>query len=184
MDFTNIAQISQGVERADATGEIDDIFSNLVDWEEVATLLRVEQWVGDDDGFLTPNNYRVYFEPGRPMVVVRWDTDGSFPISENDEAKEAAIGFDLAHWEEDGGSSLNRVCLADPDCQQMWETRKAEVEEILMDGRLRALGEQLYLLIEEGVQGDPRRECQEDDSDSAEAILKYLATGEVAEIDP
>ena len=181
--FSDITQISRGVERADATGEIDDAFSRLVDWEEVATLLRVEQWVGDDDGFYGPNNYRVYFEPGRPMVVVRWDTDGSFPVSESDDGEERENRFDPDRWEQDGGSSLNRVCLADTECRQIWEARKAEVEEVLMDGRLLALGEQLHLLVEEGVRGDPRRECDEDGSETAEAILEYLATGEVSEVE-
>ena len=179
--FSDIRQISRAVERADETGEIDEDFARLVDWEEVATLLRVEQWVGDDDGFLTPNNYRVYFEPGRPMVVVRWDTDGSFPVSDNEDGEEPAIRFEPDRWEEGGGSSLNRVCLADAECREIWEERKSAVEETLLDGRLLALAEQLHLLVEEGVRGDPRRECEEEDGATAEAILDYLATGEVAD---
>ena len=179
--FTDITQISRAVERADQQGEIDDDFAALVDWERLASLLRVEQWLGDDDGLHEgPNNYRVYFEPGRPMVVHRWDTDGSFPISAGDDAA-PAVAFDASKWEQGDGSSLSRSCLADSTCRQRWSEQKSAVADVLSDGRLLALGEQLHALVEEGVLGDPRRYCGEDeDAVSAEAILAYLAAGELA----
>ena len=152
-----------------------------MDWDRLARLLRVEQWLGDDDGLHQgPNNYRVYFEPGRPMVVHRWDTDGSFPVSVQEDSA-SAVAFDASNWEQDDGSSLSRSCLADAACRQRWSEQRSAVADALSDGRLLALGEQLHALVEEGVLGDPRRYCEEDeDTVSAEAILAYLASGEPA----
>ena len=179
--FTDITRISQAVERADQQGYIDDDFATLVDWDRLASLLRVEQWLGDDDGLHEgPNNYRVYFEPGRPMVVHRWDTDGSFPVSVKEDSA-SAVSFDVSNWEQGDGSSLSRSCLADSACRQRWSEQQSAVAAALSDGRLLALGEQLHALVEEGVLGDPRRYCGEDeDTVSAEAILAYLAAGELA----
>ena len=179
--FTDITQISRAVERTDQQGYIDDDFAALVDWERLASLLRVEQWLGDDDGLQQgPNNYRVYFEPGRPMVVHRWDTDGSFPVSVKEDSA-SAVDFDASNWEQDDGSSLSRSCLADDACRQRWSEQESAVADALSDGRLLALGEQLHALVEEGVLGDPRRYCEEDeDTVSDEAILAYLASGDLA----
>ena len=152
-----------------------------MDWDRLARLLRVEQWLGDDDGLQQgPNNYRVYFEPGRPMVVHRWDTDASFPGAVQEDAA-AAVDFDASNWEQDDGSSLSRSCHADAACRQRWSEQKSVGAGALSDGRLLALGEQLHALVEEGVLGDPRRYCgEEEDTVSDEAILAYLASGELA----
>ena len=59
---------------------MDPQLRRLVDWEQFLTMMQVEQWTGNDDAYGPgPNNYRVYFEPGWPMVMTPWDTDGAFP---------------------------------------------------------------------------------------------------------
>lgn len=185
--FEDIARISRGVKRADRRGHLSDALWSDVDWDSLVTLLRVEQWIINADGYaMGPNNYRVYFEPDGPMVVVPWDLDSAFPVQGNDEGTDLAVR--IARSEEDGWanpeSSLARVCRLDPDCWGLWEERGPDVTAAMMDGELLALGHQLNELIGEGLRGDPRKQREDDTPcgrptrSHSDAVLDYLETGE------
>ena len=181
--FTDIARISGGVKRARVLGRIDPSFWPLVDWEQLVTLLRVEQWTGNHDSYGTgSNNYRVYFEPGRPLVMSPWDTDGAFPsawIEGEDPDASRNVSFDPDGWEYPSGA-LAQVCLDDPTCRQLWDEQGSWVQERLSDGTLYDLALDLAVLTEEGMTGDPRRECRAKDVlGDQDAILDYLEQGEL-----
>jgi hypothetical protein len=181
------------------TGTIDDSFRPLVDWEELVAFLRVEQWIGNEDGYgHGPNNYRIYFEPDSPLVITPWDLDGSFPTpGEYGEKSREAVATDsrvtipTQSWE-DSGTSLARICLVDPECRAIWdgwELPPGMVPELSSPGwvdgavprdqTLHALALELDALIEEAVLGDPRNECDEEFRQlEREALLDYLLTGE------
>ncbi len=176
-DRAEIGAISAAVEDSLESGRMDPALWELVDWEQVLRLTRAEQFTGDDDGIAgLPNNYRVYFQPGLPMAMSRWDLDGSLRLSEGQ------VAFNAAGWEEPG-SRLLQVCFADEDCLAIWDELGPEVEEALLDGRLHELATQASTLTEEAAVQDPRRECGPRLQDQREAILDYLLTGEEAEVD-
>ena len=182
--FEDIAKVSEGVLQAQRTGQIDGDFWQLVDWHEVAAVLRTEQWLGNDDSFgMGPNNYRVYFEPGAPMKVTPWDTDSALGgWMSTSQGETAQVSFDPSAWEEPG-SALAQVCLADPHCRSYWEDLEPIAAEMLADGRLLELGEALDELVLEGLVGDPRSHCSaEDIKDAHAAILDYLLTQEIAPV--
>jgi spore coat protein CotH len=164
--FADIGEISAGVLRAQETGRIGEAFEARVDWEEIVTLMHVEDWTNNGDGYTSmPNNYRVYFEPGRPMVMSPWDTDDAFLVDLEEEGE----------WSEPAGN-LGRVCLSDPDCSETWDVLGAEVDEVLADGTLYELALVLADLTEVGLAGDPRRECSAAQVESEqEALLEFLA---------
>ena len=90
-NFKEITQISDAVLRSDEINQLDDELWSLVDWVKILTLLRVEQWTGNTDGYNVPNNYRVYFEPDQPMVMSPWDLDGAFLVGSPDELNPEAL---------------------------------------------------------------------------------------------
>jgi len=191
IDFADIEAISQGVLDAQDYGCIDSAFEDRVDWDQILTLLRVEQWTGNEDAFIGPNNYRVYFEPGQPMIVSPWDLDASFPVNEKEgqeygaeeesEPWDPKVSFSTDRWE-DPNSSLPRVCLDDPACRDFWDHKGPIVNEQLMDGTLFELALELDALISKGRAGDPRLDCEQETIDgTVNAILAYLETGEMAD---
>jgi len=198
IDFADIEAISQGVLDAEEYGCIDSAFEDRVDWDQILTMLRVEQWIGNEDGFISPNNYRVYFEAGKPMIVSPWDLDAAFPVNDNEgfversvrigqengseeesEPWDPKVSFSTDSWE-DPGSSLPRVCLDDPACRDFWDHKGPIVNEQLMDGTLFELALELDALISKGRAGDPRLDCEEETIDgTVNAVLAYLETGEM-----
>ena len=185
-DFADIEQISEGVLRAEASGRIDVELQSLVDWEQVMTALRVEEWTGNGDGYASgPNNYRVYFEPDQPLVLTPWDVDGSlqtegfFGGDGNDTGGGVGqVRINTSRYENPAGA-LGRVCLDDPGCLAIWEEMGPLVEEQLMDGTLYDLAVEASDLIRKGRIKDPRTECTAKDFDSETAVLlDYLETGE------
>jgi spore coat protein CotH len=181
--FSDIAEISGGATRAVERGQMGDAFRARVHWEELMTFMRVEQFIGNQDGYAAgPNNYRVYFEPGEPLVMAPWDLDYSFlpgEMSAYEKVEDQQVTIDASGWEEPGGI-LASVCLDDEECRSLWEDLGPIVEERLLDGSLYALGENLAGLVQEGRNNDPRAGCTQEANVEREVILDYLATGDAA----
>ncbi len=181
--FSDITEISEGSTRAEERGKLGDAFRARVHWEELMTLLRVEQFIGNQDGYAAgPNNYRVYFEPGEPLVLTPWDVDASFllgGIFADTKEDDQQVTIDASRWEEPGGI-LASVCLEDEVCRSLWEDLGPIVEERLLDGTLYDLGENLAELVQEGRNQDPRASCTQEANAEREVILDYLATGDAA----
>ena len=187
VDFEDIGTISREVKRAENSGQLSSEMWSLVDWEALMAFLLVEEWIINEDGYAQgPNNYRVYFDPNGPMVVIPWDLDSAFPIRFDEDGENLAVRVTEAEMEDwrEPEASLARVCHADPVCRDVWKDLRPEVNAVLMDGELLALGEQLHALIDEGLRGDPRKQTPADSpcgvptKAHAEAMLDYLATGE------
>lgn len=170
--FADIEWISQGVKDS-REGPMRPALREAVDWAQVLALMRVEMWTGNEDAYgHGRNNYRVYFEPGRPMVMVPWDTDAGL-IDEGYESDGGSTNLEIVG---DPESALAEACLADPDCRALWEDSAGPVNDALGDGTLLALAEQTSALVQEGVLGDPRRGCSEQDWEiQSEGLLGYLA---------
>lgn len=119
-------------------------------WDEIHTMLAVEQVVGHNDGYaLNTNNYRVYFDPtdGRANLVP-YDLDYGF--------------LHDADWWMDWNNPRGRIaagCWADADCRERQRDAVAEVLDGLdVDGLHAFLDAQDALTLDYASE-DPRREC-------------------------
>ena len=61
--------------------------------------LLVEEWIINEDGYAQANNYRVYFDPNGPMVVIPWDLD-SFPLRFDEDGENLAVRVTEAEMED------------------------------------------------------------------------------------
>ena len=154
VDFDDIGAVSQAIQ--ESQDSMSPALWSLVDWPQLLALMRVEMWTGDADSYgHGRNNYRVYFEPGRPMVMAPWDTDaGLVDVSEDTDGGSGDMAL-----RSDPENALAQVCLADPDCLAMWVQAGEQVDADLSDGSLLTLAEGYQELLEEGIVGDPRRAC-------------------------
>jgi spore coat protein CotH len=181
VNFADIGLISEGVKRSRSSESMDPELREMVNWEQFLTLMRAEQWTGNTDSYGTgPNNYRVYFEPGQPLVMSPWDTDAAFPgwfgdgkeedEEEDEEDQEGSdtqtepellTGMNPDAWEDPGGSLL-QVCLDDTTCRTRWEDLEEGVVASLQDGSLVETMDAISVLTEEGKLGDPRAHCEKE----------------------
>ncbi len=176
VDFDDIGAVSQAIQ--ESQDSMSPALWSLVDWPQLLALMRVEMWTGNADSYgHGRNNYRVYFEPGRPMVMAPWDTDaGLVDVSEDTDGGSGDMAL-----RSDPENALAQVCLADPDCLAMWVQAGEQVDADLSDGSLLTLAEGYQELLEEGIVGDPRRACSQNAwATQTERLLAYLEsrTGE------
>ena len=179
--FEDVARVSRGVKQSFETGTMDSTLAELVDWSELTTLLRIEEWTISGDGYQGgPNNYRVYFEPGKPMVITPWDRDDTFQTNQTDGDSEVAVHNNPDLFSQQG-SNLGQLCFADEDCLALWEATKPVVEARLLDGSLQDLGESIFSLLEPSYAEKAVRDenCSPEIGRlEAAAILDYIQTGE------
>ncbi len=170
VDFADVRAVSQAIGESQ-DGMTEELWQ-LVDWPQLLALMRVEMWTGNNDSYgHGRNNYRVYFEPGRPMVMVPWDTDAGL-IDEDEDSEGGSADLELRS---DPQSALAEPCLADPACRALWAQAGEEVNAALSDGALLDLARDYQSLLEEGVVGDPRRVCSQDAWDTQTAgLVAYL----------
>ena len=171
-DRAEIAAISAAVEQ----GQMGSSLWSLVDWDNLLRVLAVERFLGDDDGVAGfPNNYRVYFQPGLPMRLVRWDLDASLFVADG----QVALRYD--HYTDAPGMSLARLCMDDADCRALFDTIAEDVQIALMNGDLLELAQRAAFRTQRAAEEDPRRGCRPNEVINArEAILAYLETGDFA----
>jgi len=121
-----------------------------LDWENFHRFWAVEQWVGQNDGYvMNTNNYRVYFDPADGLAnFVPWDFDYSF-----------LYGYEwgLDWWSPRG--NLAAACLADAECLAAQQVATADAIAAAEAAELVTLFDEMSALIADEVAADPRREC-------------------------
>jgi MYXO-CTERM domain-containing protein len=169
-DWLDIKRVSAEVANARETGVMGPDLWDDVDWERLIRQFVVEDFVGNEDGYLSfTNNYRLYFQPHGSMVMIPWDADATFVLSEQGQMIEPELEFNGA---------LAEVCDADPDCRARWDQLHVSVTADLLDGTVLAETQAAVDTIGDAVLGDPRRDCNQGDVADQQSILEYLATGD------
>ncbi len=149
--FRDLLEISAGVERALADERLPSDLREGVDWDEVLRFAAADQWLGNEDGYPTNrNNYDVVFPTDAPMAVVPWDLDATFRETDAD------------RWTRPKGHLLE-ACVADRECRARYAEVAREVAETLEGLDWAAAVETRLALTQEGVDGDPRRRCSDDE---------------------
>lgn len=164
--WADIANISLAVQASEEQGAMVSTLERAVDWDQVLAHLVADRWLGNDDSYSTsPNNYRVYFDPGAPMIMAPWDQGGTFHI-------DPAGGG----WLSPSGA-LGKRCRADAACAARWDGIRYDAAEQLdaVDWQ-----EQLDALVEltrVGANGDPRGSCTKAErQDAREELRAWLGS--------
>ncbi len=123
--------------------------AETLDWDLVLKEFAVEQWVGQNDGYvLNTNNYRLYFDPGTGKAsIVPWDFDYSFLY-------DSEWGMDW--WSPRG--TLAYGCRVDDSCSEAWTEAMVEVLAGAESADLVGLFDDMQALIAEAAEADPRKE--------------------------
>jgi len=162
-DIIAVSDAHTGVTFGDSYYEA---MSPYIDWENFHRLWAVEQWLGQNDGYvLNTNNYRVYFDPADGLAkFVPWDLDYTFLY-------DYEWGMD---WWGPAGNIAAR-CLRDEACAAAQKAATAEVIAAAESAGLSAQFAAMQPLIADAAAADPRKECSdrsvEREQDAVEAWL-------------
>jgi spore coat protein CotH len=158
--WADVANISEAVRASEELGHMSPTLELAVDWDQVLAHLVADRWLGNDDCYSTgPNNYRVYFEPGAPMIMAPWDQGGTF--------HKPPDGSSWLH----PGNALGGTCRADAGCAARWDAVRVELAELLVAMDWQGHLDDLVELTREGADGDPRGQCSVAEREQARAAL-------------
>ena len=158
--WADVTNISQAIEAGDELGPMSTTLERAVDWDQVLAHLVADRWLGNDDCYSSgPNNYRVYFEPGAPMIMAPWDQGGTFNVPP-----------DESRWL-NPSNALGGSCRADPDCAARWDSARIDLAAHLAEMDWQGHLEDLVELTQEGADGDPRGQCSVAERNRARAGL-------------
>jgi len=168
--WADISNISEAIEASDEAGSMVSTLELAVDWDQLLAHLVADRWLGNDDSYSTsPNNYRVYFEPGAPMLMAPWDQGGTFHVPP-----------DGSGWRHPSGV-LGQVCMADGDCKARWDSVRAQAAEDLAGIELELWFDALVELTRVGADGDPRGGCTVAEREDERAHIRAWL-GEASEL--
>ncbi len=162
--WADIANISEAVKASEEQGRMVSTLELAVDWDQVLAHLVADRWLGNGDSYSTsPNNYRVYFEPGAPMIMAPWDQGNSFDRPP-----------DGSNWQDPAGK-LGQRCMEDADCKQRWRELRDELADELGTVDWHGMVDALTALTQEGADDDPRGQCSAAEREEArEALHAWL----------
>ncbi len=162
--WADVSAVSEALQASQDRGIVTETLQARVDMDSLHRVWAVEQWLGDDDGYVSHrNNYRAWFPPEGPMVLSRWDMDGTFLLDVDDEV-----------WSEPMGK-LAELCLQDADCRSRHAEVVDEVSSALDAASLRERLEVYAARTEEGARHDPRGSCETGELDAErERLLDWI----------
>ena len=150
--MTDIFAITDAVEEHRRDDDYYEALGALVDWDQILRHFAVEQWLGQNDGYvLNQNNYFVYFDPvdGRAKLIA-WDLDYAF--------------LDASDWGMSWSSPqgvLARYCRRDETCEAAWADAVALVIDRIDTDEILAYLDVLDAASIAPAEADPRRECRD-----------------------
>ena len=158
--WADVANISEAIEAGEELGPMSATLERAVDWDQVLAHLVADRWLGNDDCYSSgPNNYRVYFETGAPMIMAPWDQGGTFHVPP-----------ESSRWTQPS-NALGGSCRADADCAARWDSIRDDLAVFLDSLDWQGHLEQLVDLTREGADGDPRGQCSVAERDQARSDL-------------
>jgi spore coat protein CotH len=170
---SDITAISEEILAAGEDGGVSRTLWELVDWDRLLRQFAVEQWTHNDDAYVpAANNYRIYFQTDGPMVMAPWDLDATFPIPD-EEDEESSLGDE--RFKAPGGA-LAEVCAQDQVCLEQWGQAARDVATLLEAPQISSFVENLLTITQEGLDGDPRGQCERQRrDDERENLLAWPA---------
>jgi spore coat protein CotH len=164
--WADVANISEAIQAGEELGHMSTTLERAVDWDQVLAHLVADRWLGNGDSYSSgPNNYRVYFEPGAPMIMAPWDQGNSFDVPSEG-----------SRWL-NPSNALGGSCRADADCAARWDATRFELAELLAAMDWQGHLDDLVTLTREGADGDPRGDCSVAERDQArENLSAWLGT--------
>jgi len=150
---TDVSYVAGQIYTYGGTADFYTQVGTVVDWDKVLTFFVVEQWVGQNDGYvLNTNNNFIYFKADDGLLTfLPWDMDYSH-LSDSDWGM---------NWASPRGV-LAAYCRLDATCLAAWKAKAQEVvESIDTDVYDDWLVEQAAL-IHDYAADDPRKECSMD----------------------
>ncbi len=122
----------------------------VVDWPAIHKAWAVEQWLGQNDGYvLNKNNYRVYFDPSDGKAeLIPWDYDYSF--------------LEDYQWGRSWASPtgyLAYACRIDASCLADWRLAVDDALDDIDAYDSSGLVEDLIDLLETPISEDPKSPC-------------------------
>ncbi len=146
---------------AGGAGPLRDRTADLIDWDQVLTVMAGEIFTGHWDGYApTRNNWYMHFDDAGRLRLLPWGADQTWG---------ADIGL------HDGQGRLLTACMADDDCRRAYDLKLHDVLLAFDRANLLERVPDLYATLRPHVARDPRKETSLEGADaSVQGTLEFM----------